>query len=70
MGIRSGCGRRIQEQETAPFLFCQKGLMEKLPNISVNLAKEQSKGRGEKKSENAPNTRGPLFLHSGCCLYC
>lgn len=49
MGIRSGCGRRIQEQETAPFLFCQKGLMEKLPNICVNVAKEQSKGRGEKK---------------------
>lgn len=77
MRIRAGRGRRIQEQETALlffffsffFLVLPEREMEKQANNSENFTKEQSKcSRGG--DQRALNTRGPLFLHSRCCLYC
>lgn len=45
--------------------------MEKQANNSENFTKEQSKcSGGGGKGLRALNTRGPLFLHSRCCLYC
>lgn len=51
------------------FFFRQKGRWKSKANNSENFTKQMQQGK-DKGELRALNTRGPLFLHSRCCLYC